>query len=433
MSLTRVVITGMGQISPLGIGLQELWDALSQGRSGIATLQRIPHDVLPTSVGGEARSFTGDVSQFGTLDKAATRAIRKGLKLMCREIEMGVAAAQWAMSDAGLVAGTYDAERIGCVFGCDYTMTLPEEFSDAMHHCSSGGKLQFERWGQEGLSKVDPLWLLKYLPNMPASHVAIYNDLRGPSNSLTLRESSANLAVAEAFTTLQRNIADTIVCCSTGSRIHPLRSVHTALQEQLAQATGAPEASHRPFDVDRNGMVIGEGAGAIVLETEASARARGVEILAEVVGYASSTVADQNGVANYEQAFVNVIEMALKSANMLPGEIGHIHAHGLATVQCDRDEARAIWRCFGEDQPVTTAAKSYMGNLGAGSGLVEIISSVLAIRQKQLFAVLNCENQDPECPIRIAKLNDDPGSAFINLNITPQGQASAVIIRAYQQ
>ncbi len=431
MSQSRVVITGMGQISPLGIGSDDLWDALSHGRSGVRTLERIPANVLPTSVGGEARKFTGDISEFGPLDKATTRSIKKGLKLMCREIEMGVAAAQWALSNAGLTLGSYDPGRIGCVFGCDYIMTIPEEFVDAIHHCKSNNMLDFERWGKEGLPKVEPLWLLKYLPNMPASHVAIYNDLRGPSNSLTLREASANIAIAEAYTTLRRGNADMIVCGSTGSRIHALRSVHTALQEQLAQPNGAPEAAHRPFDKDRNGMVIGEGAGALLLETEESAKCRGVEIFAEVIGFSSSTVANRHGVADYQTAFYNVIEGALRSAGLAPMELGHVHAHGLSTIQCDRAEAHAIQRCFGTNQPPTTAAKSYMGNLGAGSGIVELIASILALRSRQLFPILHCDRLDPECPIRVAQAGDDPGTSFLNLNITPQGQASAIVISAY--
>lgn len=431
MNQVRVVITGMGQISPLGIGLDSLWNSLHDQKSGIGLLQRIPNKDLPTKIGGEAREFSGHIDNFGELEKTQKRSIKKGLKLMCREIEMGVAAAQWAIANAGLEIGNYDPERIGCLFGSDYIMTVPEEFSSAINECRDDEDVDFSRWGQEGIPKVEPLWLLKYLPNMPASHVAIYNDLRGPSNSLTVREASSNMAVAEAFTTIRRGAADMIVCGSTGTRIHSLRSVHTSLQEQVAELNGAPESSSRPFDKARTGMVIGEGAGSVVLESLESAQSRGVEIYGEVVGFASSTVADKAGVADYETALENVIVGALEIADMKPDELGHIHAHGLSTVSCDRAEAQAISKTLGD--PKITAAKSYMGNLGAGGGMVELIASVLAMKNKSLFPILNYETPDPDCPITAAKSGDDPGHSFINLNVTPQGQASSVIIKSWDE
>ncbi len=433
MSQPRVVITGMGQISPLGIGNDDLWTSLSECKTKIGPFNRIPKNVLPTRIGGEASKFNGGIDDFGPLEKGQKRSIKKGLKLMCRDIEMGVAAAQWALADAGLTLGNYDPERIGCLFGCDYIMTMPQEFEDAIFECREDGKLQFDRWGKEGLPKVEPLWLLKYLPNMPASHVAIYNDLRGPSNSLTVREASSNMAVAEAYTTLRRGSVDMIICGATGSRIHPLRSTHTSLQEALAEDNGDVPAACRPFDKNRNGMVIGEGAGAIVLETEQSANNRGATIVAEVLSFSSSTVAHKDGTPDFETAFFNVIDGALKLGGLQLSDIGHIHAHGNSSVESDLGEAKAIGGRLGANKTPVTAAKSYMGNLGAGSGLVELISSVHAMQHDWLFPILNCDNLDPACPIRVAQAGDQPGNSFINLNTTPQGQASAVIIGAWQK
>ena len=178
----RVVITGMGLISPLGNTQQALWDALISGRSGVRPFDSPLVQTLPAKFVAEA-SFGGDIDEFGPLEKEQKKAIRKGLKLMCRESQMGVAAAQLALADAKIAVGGVDPDRIGCVFGTDYMLTLPEDFSAAINRCRSPeGTFDYSRWGKEGLAEITPLWLLKYLPNMPARHVAIYNDLRGPKN-----------------------------------------------------------------------------------------------------------------------------------------------------------------------------------------------------------------------------------------------------------
>jgi 3-oxoacyl-[acyl-carrier-protein] synthase II len=405
-------------------------------RSGVQVLSSIPTDHFPSDFGGECSEFTGSIENFGPLEKKLQRSIKKGLKLMCREIQLGVAAAQLAIADAGLSPENHDPTRIGTLFGSDYIITSPFEFIQGIENClDSERRFEFKNWAEKGLPKVEPLWLLKYLPNMPASHVAIYNDLRGPSNSLTVREASPNLAVSEATTIIQRGSADMMLAGSTGSRIHPLRTVHVALQEQLADrnsaaAGGDPTRACRPFDVDRNGMVLGEGSGVLVLEELSSAQNRGAKIFGEVVGYGSSSVANSKGVANYRTAFSNVLQGALETSGLKPGDIGHVHAHGLSTPKCDREEAVAINQVLGKT-PVT-AAKSYMGNLGGGCGMVEIVASIMALQNDSLFPVLNCEQLDDKCPISVVREpGTSPGDCFMNVNITPQGQASSVLIRKF--
>ena len=227
----RVVITGVGLISPLGNTPEDLWESLRAGRSGVRPLERVPPQFLPIRCGAEAREFTGRIEDFGPLEKSVQRTIRKGLKVMCREIQMGVAAAQRALLHAGLPPGSYDPDRTGVVYGSDYIMTMPDEFTEGIRECLDEQRhFEFQRWATQGLPKLTPLWLLKYLPNMPASHIAIYNDLRGPNNSLTLREASSNLAVGEAYCTIARGSADILVAGATGTRIHPLRTLHVALQ-----------------------------------------------------------------------------------------------------------------------------------------------------------------------------------------------------------
>ncbi len=431
----RIVITGLGLVSPLGNTVESLWEGLTTGRSGVDQIQSFPVAHMPTSFAGEARQFTGAIDDFGPLEGEKKKAIRKGLKVMCRESQMGVAAAQRALFDAGLNDTTgLDPERIGVVFGSDYMLTMPDDFTAGIARClDENGQFDFSRWAAEGMPQVTPLWLLKYLPNMPASHVAIYNDLRGPNNSITLREASANAAVGEAYHTILRGSADTMLAGATGTRVHPMKMVHSVTQEEVAANGVEPSRASRPFDLARTGMVLGEGAGAIMLEELSVAQARGAKIYAEVIGTSSSSVANGHSVAKREVALANVMAGALRDSGTSPSDIGHIHAHGLSTRSCDEDEARAVQNVFGDraSKVPVVAAKSYFGNLGAGSGLVELITSVLALNHKRLFKVLNYDTPDAKCPLAVVREETDPGHSFLNINVTPQGQASAVLVRAF--
>jgi 3-oxoacyl-[acyl-carrier-protein] synthase II len=435
-SSRRAVITGLGLVSPLGNSKEALWESLSSGKSGVARYESVPTVNLPMSFAAEARGFTGDVDEFGPLEKEPKKAIRKALKVMCREIQMGVAAAQLAIHDGRLTAGSYMPQRAGCVYGADYMLTMPDEFSAGIEKCRDGeGRFVYNRWATDGMPQLSPLWLLKYLPNMPASHVAIFNDLRGPNNSITLREAASNLAVGEAFRTITRGHADVMIAGATGTRVHPMKAIHAIQTEQLAMNGLDPARASRPFDLHRKGMVLGEGAAAVIVEELEHAKARGATIYGEVVGHATSQVTDGNYVAKRDRALANVIRMALADADATIDDVGHIHAHGLGTQSCDAEEAAAIREVFGRraDSLPVTAAKSYFGNLGAGSGLVELIASLLAMQQGRLFPILNYETPDPACPIVAAKPGMSPGRSALNLNVTPQGQASAVLVRAWSE
>ncbi len=431
----RVVITGVGVVSPLGLDANAFVASLREGISGVAPFTLLPQGTkLGTDAGAEVTDFTGDISDFGPLEKKLQRAIRKALKMMCREIAMGVAASQRALSDADLTEDKRDRDRTGVIFGSDYIMSPPNELTEGIHECvDEDGEFDFSRWGKEGLLKVNPLWLLKYLPNMPASHVAIYNDLRGANNSITLREASPGAAVTEAYATIRRGHTDVMLAGATGSRIHDIRSLHASMQEQLASNRADPATMSRPFDQSRDGSVLGEGAATIVCETLEHAQQRNAKILGEVVGYGSSAVGPKAGNDFLKQAFVNVLRGALGDAD--PRSIGHINAHGLATVDCDQHEAVAIAEVFGDpsQQPPVTTIKGHIGNLGAGGGMVELIASLLAL-DGSLFPVLNCDSLDPACPINVCDGDDIPaGDSFITANITPQGQASAIRIQRFQE
>jgi 3-oxoacyl-[acyl-carrier-protein] synthase II len=425
----------MGVVCPLGNTKEALWQALAERRSGVGPLQCGPAAGLPVHFGGEARQFTGEIDDFGPLDKEQKKAIRKGLKVMCRECQMGVAAAQGALIDAGLKLGSLDPDRTGISFGADYMLSVPEEFTAGIVQCvDAQGQFQFSRWGSEGMTKMSPLWLLKYLPNMPASHLAIYNDFRGPNNSLTMREAAANAAAGEAFQIILRGSADTMLVGATGTRLHLMKMVHTVQQEEVVLGDGDPAAASRPFDRDRQGMVLGEGAGAIVLEELGHAQARGATIYGELLSAATSSVAGPRLVAQRGRAMRNVLQAVLQGAGASVDDVGHLHAHGLSTHTGDAEEAGAITEVFAARRtplPVT-AAKSYFGNLGAGSGMVELIASLLALEHDHLFPILNYPTADPECPVSVVRNGDArPGASFINLNVTPQGQAAAVMVRRF--
>jgi 3-oxoacyl-[acyl-carrier-protein] synthase II len=448
----RVVITGLGLICPLGNTPTALWSALAVGRSGVGAISQLPSDRQPLKYAAEAREFSGEIEDFGPLEKERKKAIKKGLKVMCRETRMAVAAAQLALADAGFAESAAEPETSGVVLGSDYMLTMPEDYEAGMRTCASAGDFEFARWGHEGLGDMSPLWMLKYLPNMPASHIAIFNDLRGPNNSLTMREAAGNLAIGEAFRTIQRGHASLMIAGATGTRILPMQAIHALQTEQMAAENCDPTKASRPFDKHRTGMVAGEGAGMVVLEELSAAASRGATIYAEVLGLGSANVAESQVAESLRDsekavwerlpqvlrgkcdvALERAMRSALRDAGKTPAEVGHINAHGLSTSVRDAEEARAIRQVFGPQADIVpvTALKSYFGNLGAGSGVVELIASVLALREGRLPRVLNYSTPDPQCALAIADSDSAPaGRSFLNLSVTPQGQAAVLYVAA---
>jgi 3-oxoacyl-[acyl-carrier-protein] synthase II len=214
-----------------------------------------------------------------------------------------------------------------------------------------------------------------------------------------------------------------------------MKLVHALTQEQVAGNGTDPTGASRPFDLNRSGMVLGEGAGSVVLEELSVAQKRGAKIYGELLGMASGIVADRQGVAQRGVALANVMRAALRDAGLAASDVGHINAHGLSTRSSDVEEAWAIGEVFGPraaSVPVI-AAKSNFGNLGAASGLVELVASLLAFGQGRLPPVLNYQTPDPACPLNVVRAADvAPGKTVLNVNFTPQGQASAVVVRAFE-
>lgn len=436
----RVVITGLGIAAPLALTSEGLWDALSSGASGVRLFEPQIAEVLPIRFAAPVFEGSCDIDSFGKLDAAQKKAIRKGFKVMSREILLAVAATQRALSDAGIAFGQIPARRIGVSFGCDHIMTVPEELLTGVRACMTprdelcddGKRFDFTRWAQEGLPTMTPLWQLKYLPNMPASHIAIYNDFQGPSNSMTLREASIGAVLGESVHHIRKGRVDAMLVGTTGTRLHPYKMVHAIQQEELAPRESEPEEACRPFDKDRRGTVLGEGAGAIVLESEEHARARGATILGEVVAGTYSSTFDRKGTDRRGETLVRVLRKLFDLTGCTPDDVGHVNAHGLGSISADRAEAGAIAEVFAdraEAVPVT-AAKGYFGNLGAGAGAVEFVASVIALQKGRLFPTRNNRTDDPACPIHVVRDSDTPaGDSFVKLAFNPQGQASAILVR----
>ncbi len=432
----RVVVTGVGVFSPIGIGREEFESGVLEGRSGIGVID-LPDVVgIPGRVAGEIPDFTLSAAR-----KDYLKPQRKSIKVMCRDIQLGVASAIRALEDSGIDTESIDHTRLGVDYGADQMFSHPEALiraavgstSPAVEADSDNGVGDFEisRWGESGIGQMEPLWLLKYLPNMPACHIAIAVDARGPNNSLTLSEASGNLAIGEAFRLLVRGSADIMIAGSTGSKLHAIKCLHASMWDELADGSGDPSSWCRPFDANRSGQVVAEGACSLILETETHATARGARILGTILGSGSSCVIDRTGCPDSGRALVNAARMALAEANLTPSDVGHIHAHGLASREADIIESRAIVELFGaaaSSVPVT-AIKSALGNSGAGCGTLELAASLLALGHGQVPRTLNYSEPDEDCPLDVVhgELRTVSNTVVLNLSATSHGQASAIV------
>lgn len=429
----QVVITGIGIVSPIGIGVGPFWDSLVAGRSGVRHGQLFPGFASPNGVGAEVVDFTDESAR-----KIYLKEQRKNLKTMCREIQLGVASALLALKEAGVDLDKIDHERLGVEFGANLMLSPPDVLNEGCVACCEPGTTRFEtgRWGQSGLVKLEPLWLLRYLPNMPACHISISADARGPSNSLTLDDASGNTVIGESLRIIARGDADIMIVGVTGTTLHPIKTLHLALFDDLARTPDAPEKRARPFDRDRSGRVVAEGSCSFILEERASAERRGAKIMARVLGTGSSCVTTREQVGNYRLALANAMRAALRDAGLRPDQIGHINAHGLGTKDVDIAESQAILEVFGDDWgrriPVT-ALKSFLGNSGAGSGLLELAGSVLGLSKGLIPYTLNYETPDPDCPLNIVagQAQATTNRIVLSLNVTRVGQAAASIVEVF--
>ena len=417
----RVVVTGMGIVAPQCRSLAELWNLLN---SGVAVVR--PYDGFGLISLAAPADFDGNIDEFESQDPAQQKAIRKSLKVMSREIQMAVAASCRALNHAGIRAGRLPSERVGISFGSDYILTTPEDVLDGVRSCMISSQFDFSRWGTAGLPKMTPLWQLKYLPNMPSSHIAILNGFHGPSNSITLREASIGAAIGESVEIIASGRADVMVVGTTGSRLHPIKLLHAKKHEELTETTC------RPFDQHRDGTILGEGAGTLILEEREHAERRGADCWAEIVCGSYRCRFSRSGKDFRRETVRAVLEQVLRRGNASPEQIGHINAHGLGSKSADSAEAMGIHDVFGKrTKPIlVTAAKGCFGNLGAGSGSLELIAGILTLRNRMLYPALNFSSADSSCPISVAQNADvSAGDSFIKIALNPQAQVSAVLVR----
>ncbi len=421
----RIIVTGIGVVSACGRTASTFWDALNS-RTNSESSAGTAHHLHGKAPAGTA-DFSGRIDDFCELPAVTRKAIQKSLKLMNRETQMGVAAGQQALQNSGLLQD-YSPERIGVCFGAENVAVLPEDFQAGIRACTDGsGEFEADRWGQDGIPEVAPLWLLKCLPNMPACHLAILNDLRGPGNTITQRDVSANMAIAEACRIIKDGDADAMLVGATGTTLTLPDRRPPGLDDAVLNVMD--DAVCRPFDMRRRASVPGEGAGVIVLEEMHSALRRGAPVYGEILGAGAASCVGQDSAVASRTALSSAMRQTLQRAHLEPDSIGHIHAHGLGTVTSDIAEAQAICQVlgdFGRRIPLV-AAKSQLANAGAGSGILELIASLLALRHGHLFPVLNYSEHDPACPVRpVRNCDEAAGSSFLNLNSFGRGLASCV-------
>lgn len=423
----NIAITGLGIFSPIGIGKESFWENLRTGKSGIETTRHYNCSATPGGIGGEVKEFNEEAAK-----KDYLKSQRKSIKVMSRETQLGTAAALQALADSGLDLGAIDHQRIGVLYGANLMFFPPDTMADPAAACKDeSGTFQFQDWGTKGLGKMEPLWMLKYLPNMPACHIAIFNDARGPNNSVTLDEASPGVALTEALNIMQRGAADMMLVGGTGTRIHPVRAIHARLLDPLGYDETDPASSCKPFDSRRNGQVVSEGAVCLLLEEEEHAKKRGATIYGYLLGGGSSCVASPTGVADVTKAVLNASRSALRRADMTASELGHINAHGIATVEGDRDEAAALRELLGDSAVPVTALKGQIGNAGASSGFIELAGSLLSLKNDNTIpCIQNCEKPDETLGLNFVsgQPQTPKNKVFLNVNYTRTGQASAVVI-----
>ena len=421
------MITGLGVISPIGIGTSAFWESLTAGTSGVRRIEQFDPTGLPITIAGEVRGYDAK--------KLVPSSQRKNLKIMARDIQLAVGTAKLALEDAGLLDARPDPARFGVEFGASMISSDLDELAPAARESvSSNGQFDYQKWGTQALSTMPPLWMLKYLPNMPACHISILYDLEGPNNSITQAEAASNLAIGEAFRIISRGAAELMLAGGCDSKLHPLLMIRFSLSGLVSRRNDAPERACRPFDADRDGMVPAEGAGVVILEELEHARNRGAKIYAELVGFGSGCDAfDPDRRETDGDGLRIAIQAALRDARMNPDEIGYYNAHGVSTPDGDRAEAHALRAALGDhalEIPVS-AHKSNTGNAVAAAGAIEFVAGVLALEHGVIPHTINYARPDPDCPLSVVAggPRELKKSSFLSADCTRLGQAAAVVVR----
>jgi 3-oxoacyl-[acyl-carrier-protein] synthase II len=374
----RVVVTGVGLVTALGTGTEESWKALCEGRSGVTAISRFDTTLFSTKIAAEVRNF----EPLNWFDK-------KDLKKMDSFIHYAVAAADFAMKQSGLTISPEMAERVGVFIGSGI-----------------GGFTVIEREHQSflegGPRKISPFFIPSSIINLAAGQVSIRFGARGPNSAPCTACSSGAHAVGDAFRVVSRGDADVMICGGSEAAVTPMGVGGFAAMRALSTRNEEPARASRPFDKDRDGFVVGEGAGVVVLEELEQAKKRGATIVAEMVGYGMSgdafhiTLPPEDGHGAHR-----VMLNAIKDAGIEPHQVDYINAHGTSTPPNDRIETAAIKRLFGDHarKLAVSSTKSMIGHLLGAAGAVEAGITSLVVQRGIIPPTINYETPDPDCDL----------------------------------
>jgi 3-oxoacyl-[acyl-carrier-protein] synthase II len=374
----RVVVTGLGVVAPVGNTLEAYWDALLAGKNGIGKITQFDSTSHGSQIAGEVKGF--DPHDY--LD-------RKQAKRMDRFAQFALAASLQALSDAKLEINDLNADQVGVIIGTGIGgIKVLED--------------QQEVYLNRGPSRCSPFMIPMMIANMAAGLTAIHVGAKGPNSCPVTACAAGSNAVGDAFRVIQRGDAQAMICGGTEAAVTPLAVAGFAAAKALSTRNDDPEHACRPFDRDRNGFVIGEGSGILILESLEHAQARGAKIYGEMVGYGMTCDAYHMTSPTPEgTGAANAIALALKDGNLQPEDVSYVNAHGTSTAANDVTETKALKKALGEAayQVAISSTKSMTGHLLGGSGGIEAVATVMAIANEKIPPTINLENPDPECDL----------------------------------
>lgn len=374
----RVVVTGLGAITPLGIGVEPFWEGLRAGRSGVGRITRFDAAEFSSQIAAEVRDF--DPTNY--IEK-------KEARRMDRFTQFAIVSAGFALEHAGLKPGDFDPERAGVILGSGI---------GGMESLDSQFRVLVER----GPHRVSPFFVPMMIANMAAGQIAIEFGLKGPNSTIVTACASAANAIGEAFRMIRTGDADVMITGGSEAAIVPLTVAGFCAMRALSIRNDDPEGASRPFDKDRDGFVLGEGAGILVLESLEHAKQRGATILGEILGYGMTADAYHiTAPAPEGEGAARAMKLALADAGIAPDQVDYINAHATSTSAGDIAETQAIRRVFGDHAQnlAISATKSMIGHLLGAAGGVELIACLMSIRDGIIHPTINLENPDPECDL----------------------------------
>lgn len=376
--MRRVVVTGIGVISALGTGVEQNWNALLQGKSGVDRITRFDASELPTQIAGEVKDFNAEEH----IDK-------KEIKKMDLFIQYALAAAEMAMQDSALVINEENAERVGVLVGSGLGgLPTIEKYHDAL--------------AEGGYKKVSPFFIPMLIINLAPGQISIRYGAKGPNFSVVSACAAGTHAIGEAYHVIRRGDADAMITGGAESTITPLAIAGFNAMKALSTRNDDPQGASRPFDKDRDGFVMGEGAGILVLEEYEGAKARGAKIYAEVVGYGLTGDAYHlTAPAPEGEGAARCMKMALQGARLNPDEVDYINAHGTSTPFNDYYESLAIKSALGahSSKVMVSSTKSMTGHALGAAGGIEAVFSLLAMERGVVPPTINYQTPDPECDL----------------------------------